>query len=141
MGFINAGKAETKAEEPETETARLVTSGGPEKTSGAAPIPKLWRPTPTRDYVPTAADFGAMAILSRQYSIFGAAAAAAASATTTLSTPTQWKTNLLTSALFSSMQQDPFHVSSLGVDVIKLLFCPRRRRWGKIRAASPVREP
>lgn len=114
MGFMNAGKTESKVIEDEEGQIPVGASAScDDRDSNSAQIPKLWKPTPTRDFIPTAADFNAMAILSRQYSIFGAAAAAAASATTTtLAMPTQWKTNLLTSAIFNSMQQDPFQVSS-----------------------------
>lgn len=126
MGFMNAGPTESKAimDEEEEEEGQRVLASAPvscdERDSNPALIPKLWKPTPTRDFVPTSADFNAMAILSRQYSLFGAAAAAAASAsasasvtTTALTMPNHWKTNILTSAIFNSMQQDPFQVSNL----------------------------
>ena len=119
MGFMNAGPTDSKVlldEEEEGPRVASAEASSDERETNSAPIPKLWKPTPTRDFVSTSAEFNAMAILSRQYSIFGAAAAAAASAsasTTGLAMPNHWKTNFLTSAIFNSMQQDPFQVSNL----------------------------
>ena len=106
MGFMNGGKKEAKADDDVDKKTDLTAAGCDDKIPKNG-MPKLWRPTPTRDYLTTAADFSAMAILSRQYSIFGAAAAT--SSTPLTSSPAQWKTNFLTSAFLSSMQQEPFN--------------------------------
>ena len=106
MGFINNSNAnanaknEVQVKEETEEEDKVEEDGNVEKRSNPQ-LPKLWRPQPSREYIATAADFSAMAILSRQYSLFGAMS--------------PWKNNFLSSygqlfnsALSSQVATEPF---------------------------------
>ena len=67
MGFMSGGggqssDVEVKEEDEEDEKTEDVVN----RSNVGTQLPKLWRPQPNRDYI----DFGAMALLSRQYSLF-----------------------------------------------------------------------
>jgi hypothetical protein len=108
MGFMGQSDVKVK-EEADVGKVEEVDEGDAEKSPNIQ-MPKLWRPTPSREYIAAAAvDFGAMAILSRQYSLLGA----------TLSSP--WKNNFLSSygqlfnsAMTSHVTQDQFPVPPIG---------------------------
>ena len=95
MGFINNSNANAKNEvqvkvKEETEEEDKVEEDEDVEKRSNPQLPKLWRPQPSREYIANAADFSAMAILSRQYSLFGAMS--------------PWKNNFLSSygQLFNS---------------------------------------
>jgi len=69
MGFMGGGggqSSDVEVKEEDEEDEKTEEEEAVSRSNVSTQLPKLWRPQPNRDYI----DFGAMALLSRQYSLF-----------------------------------------------------------------------